>query len=410
MSIGTTTPHRRSTEECRRSTVDLTDVPHVFCASMARSGNSVQLQALDALKRIESAVGSQGSAGTVVSQTVFYSDEQRLDELCALMRDFYGPDLPVTTYVPQQPCGGKPVAIEAIGIVDDHGNVQIERSSEQCVMVRHNGSRWLYFGQIVPRTNDESVHARSLNCFEQIQAILKGAEFQFDEIIRTWIYQGSITDSEGKRQRYQELNRARADFFTHREFGQRLLPPSYKGTVFPASTGIGTASRDMVMSGIAFATDCKDIVAIPLENPRQTAAFDYASRYSPSSPRFSRAMAVCCDGLANIFISGTASITKSETRHKGDIEAQTHETIDNIEALISEQNLSQHGLPGHGTDLRGLKHVRVYLKNPNDFPVAHAVCNKRLGKLPTIYAVADICRSDLLVEIEGLACTNNVAG
>ena len=157
------------------------------------------------------------------------------------------------------------------------------------------------------------------------------------------------------------------------------------------------------MSAIALVTDRSDIVAVPLENPRQVAAFDYSHHYGPQSPKFSRAMALSCGDYATIFISGTASITASETRHIGDAAKQTHETLDNIAALISEENLAAHGLPGLGTSLEGLGLVRVYIKRQEDYAKTRAVCEERFGDLPTIYAVADVCRPELLVEIEGIA-------
>jgi enamine deaminase RidA (YjgF/YER057c/UK114 family) len=158
-----------------------------------------------------------------------------------------------------------------------------------------------------------------------------------------------------------------------------------------------------MMSAIALVTERSDILAVPLENPRQVAAFDYGAQYSPASPKFSRAMALSCGTYATIFVSGTASITHSETRHVGDPAAQTHETLDNIAALISEENLAAHGLPGLGTSLEGLGLVRVYVKRREDYGVIRAACQRRLGELPTIYAVADVCRPELLVEIEGMA-------
>ena len=163
------------------------------------------------------------------------------------------------------------------------------------------------------------------------------------------------------------------------------------------------------MSAIALATERKDILAVPLENPRQTPAFDYADHYSPKSPKFSRAMALSCGNYATIFISGTASITDSETRHVGDVVGQTHETLDNIAALISEDNLARHGMPGLGTSLDGLGLVRVYIKRHADYAATRAACEQRLGELPTIYAVGDVCRPDLLVEIEGIAFSRKTA-
>ena len=142
---------------------------------------------------------------------------------------------------------------------------------------------------------------------------------------------------------------------------------------------------------------------MPLENPRQTPAYDYAADYSPKSPKFSRAMVLSCGSYTTIFISGTASITHSVTRHVGDVVKQTEETLDNIAALIAEENLARHGLPGLGTSLRSLGFARVYIKRPEDYPAVRAICERRLGTLPTIYAVADVCRPELLVEIEGVA-------
>ena len=125
--------------------------------------------------------------------------------------------------------------------------------------------------------------------------------------------------------------------------------------------------------------------------------------YSPQSPKFSRAMVLSCGTYTTIFISGTASITHSQTRHPGDAVKQAEETLNNIAALIDEENLARHGLPGLGTSLASLGFARVYIKQPEDYAAVRAICEQRLGKLPTIYAIADVCRPELLVEIEGVA-------
>lgn len=120
-------------------------------------------------------------------------------------------------------------------------------------------------------------------------------------------------------------------------------------------------------------------------------------------------MALSCGSYATIFISGTASITNSETHHVGNPAAQTGETLDNIAALICEQNLCRHGLPGLGTTLDSLALVRVYIKRQADYAATRAVCQKRLGEVPTIYALADICRPELLVEIEAIAFSHKAS-
>jgi enamine deaminase RidA (YjgF/YER057c/UK114 family) len=150
-------------------------------------------------------------------------------------------------------------------------------------------------------------------------------------------------------------------------------------------------------------TDRKDVGILSLENPRQTSAFDYPKEYSRKSPKFSRAMAIRIGNHLTTWVSGTASIVNAETMHPGDVVKQTEQTLDNIERLIGAENFTRHGWPDAGATLADLAKVRVYVKHPGDFEACRAVCERRLGRIPAIYAQADVCRPDLLVEIEGVA-------
>jgi enamine deaminase RidA (YjgF/YER057c/UK114 family) len=385
------------------SVVELNDVRHVFAAAVPRCGGTLREQADDALRTIELMMQEESARGSIVHQAVFVPDVALIDELRPIIREFYGSELPATSYIPQPPCDGKLLAIEALGVGRGVGEVQIERISEQLVITRHSDIAWIHCAQVVPQGDDEGVYDGSVEAFEQIRSLLGSVHIRFDQVIRTWLYLGGIVDGEGPTQRYKELNRARTDVYRDIPFLTSLLPPGRHGRIYPASTGIGTEGRGIMMSAIALATTRTDIVALPLENPRQTPAFDYDDCYSPKSPKFSRAMALSCGNYATIFISGTASITDSETQHVGDVVGQTHETLTNIEALISEENLARHRLPGLGTTLAGLGLVRVYIKRPADYAATRAACEQRLGEVPTIYAVGDVCRDDLLVEIEGIA-------
>ena len=75
------------------------------------------------------------------------------------------------------------------------------------------------------------------------------------------------------------------------------------------------------MSALALVSDAPEVIAVPLENPRQTAAYHYGAAYSPQSPKFSRGMALRYGPETILFVSGTASITNAETRHPGDVQA-----------------------------------------------------------------------------------------
>lgn len=394
---------KESSQGIGYSVVELNGVRHVFAAAVPGNGGNLQEQTRDALSTIEQVIHEEGTRGSIVHQAVFLRDICQIENLRRIIRDFYGDELPATSYIPQPPCGGKLVEIEALGVGRQDDGVQIERHSEQMVITRHDGVAWVHLAHVCPDKTSTTVYDRSMDIFRKTAADLAARGFSYDQILRTWLYLGDIVGPEGETQRYKELNRARSDFYRDLRFGNCHVPPGLNRPVFPASTGIGTGGRQVMMSSIAMATDRQDVLLVPLENPLQVSAFDYGQHYSPKSPKFARAMAVVAGRYATILVSGTASITASETQHMDDMEGQTWQTLDNIAALISEENLCRHGLPGFGATLDELALVRVYVKRQEDYAMAREVCNIRLGELPSIYAIADVCRSDLLVEIEGLA-------
>ncbi len=385
------------------SVVELNDVRHVFASAVPRQGATLDEQTKDALRTIAAVIDEEGTRGAIVHQAVFMADIGQLDQCRQIIHDFYGPELPATSYIPQRPCDGKLVSIECLGVGRHKGEVDIERVNEQMVIARHNRIAWVHCAQVVPHAHAVGAYQGAADGFVQIDHLLDSVDVRFDQVIRTWLYLGGIGETEPGGSRYQELNRARADFYRDIHFLNGRAGHRQPRRVYPASTGIGADGRGIMMSAIALRTDRDDIRAVPLENPRQTAAYDYSACYSPASPKFSRAMALSCGSYATIFISGTASITNSETQHLGDAATQTRETLDNIDALISEANLRRHGLPGLGTSLEGMGLVRVYIKRQEDYAQVRAICQHRLGELPAVYAIADVCRPDLLVEIEGIA-------
>jgi enamine deaminase RidA (YjgF/YER057c/UK114 family) len=388
------------------SQFELDDVRHVFVSAVPRQGAGLEEQTRDALGTIAEVFKDEGLHGAIVHQAVFVKDIDKVETCRSIIKDFYGDQLPATSYIPQPPCEGKELAIEALGVGCRRNEVRIHRHCEQLVTTEHSGVSWIHAANLFPDPSTEGVYARSLITFEKMSQVLAKCNVRYDDVIRTWLYLGDIVGPEGDTQRYKELNRARTDFYRHFSFGQGRTPPAHCSEVFPGSTGIGTSGKGVMMSCIALQTSRPDLMLIPLENPQQVSAFDYGAHYSPKSPKFARAMAVASGNSATIFISGTASITESETRHADDVAAQTQLTLDNIAALISPDNFRRHGVRGLGAGLDDLALVRVYIKRQEDFEKVRAVCRLRFGERPTIYAVADVCRPDLLVEIEGIAFTH----
>lgn len=401
--MSTATLRKTGRPGVHHSVIDLNGVSQVFVTAVPRAGSTLREQAHDALGAVARVMKDEGAAGAVIHQAVFVADERSVSACRQIVREFYGRDLPATSYIPQPPCEGELLAVEAWGLGRGREQTDIRRISDQLVVARGNGVAWVYADHAVPRTSAAGVYEKTICTYQHLRRLLPDAGARLDQVLRTWLYLGGIVDDDGPVQRYRELNRARAAVYHNVPFLAEHLPEGHAGPAFPASTGIGTTGRFLSISALALVSDQDDVLSVPLENPRQSAAYNYPSTYSASTPKFSRGLALCRGEDTVLFISGTASIVNSETRHAGDVVGQTHELLENITALISEDNLGRHGLPGRGATLDGLGVARVYVKRPEDHARVRAVVRRRLGEVPATYVVADVCRPDLLVEIEGIA-------
>jgi enamine deaminase RidA (YjgF/YER057c/UK114 family) len=65
-------------------------------------------------------------------------------------------------------------------------------------------------------------------------------------------------------------------------------------------------------------------------------------------------------------------------------------------------NFRRHGQTGLGATLDDMASMRVYIQRQEDYAVVRDVCQARLGEVPVGYTVADGCRPELLVELEGI--------
>lgn len=366
-------------------------------------GGEFKDEAWEALSTIRAILRQQGEPMAVTMQTVFLRSREDVATAELLFQACYGEKMPLTIFVVQPPCEGRGIAIEAWAVGTTHAKVECH--NEHLVSVEYDGLRWVYASGGSLHREGRTAYDQSLEAFQNLQDTLTQGGVDFADVVRTWLYQGCITEeAEGGVERYRELNRARTDFFADIPFDQRPVPTLPVGQpVYPASTGIGTLCHGLISACMALQTQREDVSLLSLENPLQTSAFDYPKEYSVKSPKFARAMAVRAGGDVTIWISGTASIVDSETVYKDDVVMQTEQTLTNIEKLIAPENFTRLGWPGAGATLDDLAKIHVYVKRAEDYEKVRAVCEHRLGRLPAIYAVADVCRPDLLVEIEGVA-------
>jgi len=209
----------------------------------------------------------------------------------------------------------------------------------------------------------------------------------YPNLVRAWNYFSEINIDEQGLERYRRFNAGRQDAFL--AAGRSVIAG------VPAACALGVGDQPLT---IAFLAARSPIVTI--ENPRQVSAYSYPSEYGPRSPTFSRATLLRLPEQEILFLSGTASIGGHRTLHPGDVAAQTRETLANLQAVLDAANRVVEG-PGFALDALYLK---VYLRDPADLEAVRAVLARALGAgHRAVYLQADICRSDLLVEIEATA-------
>lgn len=204
---------------------------------------------------------------------------------------------------------------------------------------------------------------------------------------RVWNYLPDINGESHGLERYRQFNIGRQDAFL--EFSRGAT-----GNV-PAACALGLAGGPLSIAFMAGATP-----AVPVENPRQVSAYHYPTQYGPRSPTFSRAALVYPPGQEILFVSGTASIVGHQTVHPGDVAAQSRESLANVAAVVAEASQ----LARAGAYVLAEMSYRVYVRHAADQPQVAATLAPLLGSAADIvYVEADICRRDLLLEIEATA-------
>jgi len=209
--------------------------------------------------------------------------------------------------------------------------------------------------------------------FEGIEDALTDAGMTFDNVARTWLYMDKILEW------YDPFNRARDAFFRSRNVYDKLVP---------ASTGIGSANLcGAAITACAIAVKPKDgrltVQAIP--SPLQCAALQYGSS-------FSRAVEIGTPEYRTLLVSGTASIEPGgATVFVDDVEKQIQLTMDVIGAILTSR----------GMDWSDATRAVMYLKKPEYMEPWQAWLQANgLTAMPLINVEADVCRDDLLVELE----------
>lgn len=325
---------------------------------------------------------------------------QLLRDIKSAVYDSLGKKVPVTL-IPQYllPKGGLAVEIYTL---EEASEIVFAESNGVCYGQIGNKSESLLFIEGVPASDfGHSVRLQSQEVFDKLDNILSTHGFSVDDIVRQWNYIGSIVSYRDGKQNYQEFNDARTNYYSKGAWCNG----------YPAATGIGASGEGIIVGGIAFKKADSTVKGIyPIDNPLQVAAHVYSKSVlidddlnaMKSTPKFERAKLIESSRGACCFVSGTAAIRGEESKDTSSARLQTIKTIENIEYLVSKENLVRFGCKPY--DLKYVK-LHVFIKNAEDYEEVKRVVEEHYPQMPVVYTIADVCRSELLVEIEGILTT-----
>ena len=285
---------------------------------------------------------------------------------------------PAQWVIVQPPCdSGRGVEIQAVALPR---GAAVRRGVGTAV-VEHGALREVLTGAITAPTRSKGgFFDEATAVFVESERRLKSEGLDFRHAARTWIH---LTDMQRD---YAELNRARREFFRHRGV-----------TVLPASTGIGGEPVVLDPGGgtarialtVLAAAEGEAAVHRPLSTPTLNEAPEYGSDFSRGA-RFERG------GRVLLHLSGTSAVDeRGQSVAIGDFDAQAERTFLNLKKLLE----------GQGARFSSTLSAIAYLKDRR-FVDRYREIAARHGLLSAPHTIveAEVCRPELLLEVELVAC------
>lgn len=284
-------------------------------------------------------------------------------------------------------------------LVDDRTLV-IEQSCRSRSMTRLRSARHTLISVRVADAVSLDARRLRLATFDAYVAIAHQLEIgQHRHPVRFWNY---IPDIHGRfddgRDRYMAFNAGRFDAFTQWYGG-----PSAFAQHLPTASGVGCMGSDLVVHCLAAAAPGSAV-----ENPRQIPSYHYSPRFGPLPPCFARATVVGARTrrAAMLLVGGTASVRGEESVYQDDLPRQMDETLVNLASLVRAARCMHSPRRALRQDdtLHCFRELRVYYTRGSQQDEIVAAVQAAFGGLRRMELMqADLCRSELLVEIEGMA-------
>jgi chorismate lyase/3-hydroxybenzoate synthase len=225
--------------------------------------------------------------------------------------------------------------------------------------------------------------------------LMQAGALGYPHLLRMWNYFPSINCESDGQERYQRFCAGRYQALVE---GLEGFPRT-----LPAGTAVGTLSGPLTIHFLAAKRPGAHI-----ENPRQVSAYEYPPVYGLRSPSFARATLRPSLSGAQLLIAGTASIVGHASVHVGATYKQTLEILHNLNVLLARTE-QLHGIDRGQWLGRAL--FKVYFRHPEHVVTIRDMLTALLpSHAQVLYLQGEMCRSELLVEIEAVMTQEQSVG
>jgi len=252
----------------------------------------------------------------------------------------------------------------------------------------------LVFGSIkFQETKTDGLEQLTFRAYKEIFNFLDHIGFPL--LVRCWNYFPNINQESNGIERYKLFCAGRHDAFAEKY--KSLYP------YLPAGSAVGSENGPLTINFIA----AKNHPITHIENPRQVSAYRYPQEYGKRSPSFARATYVDWGESKHLYVAGTASIVGHKSCHHESPLQQIHEIQSNLDSLLDQYSflLNKHAEKVSPDDVMIIK---TYIRNVELLPLVKNKVEERMGcSQSNLYLIGDICRKELLLEVEGVWSPNS---
>ena len=343
----------------------------LFITATPRNGGDLRPM----FEQVNRAVHEAGA--TIVTQNVFGIPYSKTAGMAAFRSVWDRVDWPVT-WLDEGSSTGMALTGVQVHAVKGATVERIKMKGRAVGSVFDDGfARHCHLGDLRSQDGSAPPERQARETFELMEAALHSAGMKFSNVVRTWFYLDRILSWYGR------FNQVRDEFFRERKVFDGLVP---------ASTGIGgaNAAGTVVVADVyAVQPHANNVKITAVPSPLQCPALKYGSS-------FSRAVEVEMPDYRRLSISGTASIDPSGmTAHVGDPPRQINLTMDVVAAILTSRRMSW----------VDVTRAVAYVKQGGDAHFFKDYCAANgLNGMPVVITENDICRDELLFEIEVDAC------